>query len=376
LSKRVLDMEKKIAILGLGLIGGSIALGIKKVHNKSEIIGLDSSKSALLLGVERGIIDDFSQDLQTVVAEARVIFLCLPIEQNIRVLEELAGLNLQRHVLITDVGSTKKKIMDCAEQLFRKSTTRFLGGHPMAGSHKSGVAFADENLFENAYYVLTPSGSLSDSESIFEIRDLLSGLHAKIMLMDAQEHDLVTSQVSHLPHILASCLVNQSADYSQVHHLVEKLAAGGFRDLTRIAESCESMWRDILLTNKEAIVDRVRDFQKNLSKIKQIILADEKQAIFDFFAKAHEFRKNLPIHKKGAVQPFYDLFVSVPDKVGVISKLTSILEKEKISLTNIRILENRAEINGVLQLSFKDERALVKAKESIAKQTDYRTYEM
>ena len=165
-----------------------------------------------------------------------VIILTLPIKQTIAFIQELAGLNLKEGVIISDAGSTKAAIVEVAEEYLAGKPVRFVGAHPMAGSHKTGAASADVNLFENAYYIFTPS-SLTSSDTIEEMKDLLSGLHARFIEIDAKEHDRVTSQISHFPHILASGLMEQTAVYAQEHEMTRRFAAGGFRDMTRIAES-------------------------------------------------------------------------------------------------------------------------------------------
>ena len=144
-------------------------------------------------------------------------------------------MDLKEGVIISDAGSTKSAIVDAAEQYLAGKPVRFVGAHPMAGSHKTGAASADVNLFENAYYIFTPS-SLTSQDTLEEMKDLLSGLHARFIEIDAKEHDRVTSQISHFPHILASSLMEQTAVYAQEHEMARRFAAGGFRDMTRIAE--------------------------------------------------------------------------------------------------------------------------------------------
>ncbi len=243
---------KKILIIGLGLIGSSIALGIKRAHPDFEILGSDR-ENIQEIAQKRGIIDS-KVSLVEGAQKADIIILAVPIITTLELLKKLATLNLKNGLLITDTGSTKSEIVELANQLFDEDKVRFIGGHPMAGSHKSGVMAADINLFENAYYVLTQENQ--------ELRDLLRGLHAKFIILDAEEHDRVTGQVSHFPHILASALVWQSDDFSKEHPLVKHLAAGGFRDLTRIAEADSLMWTSVLLSNPEITIDR--KFQKTI----------------------------------------------------------------------------------------------------------------
>ena len=207
-------MAKTIYIAGLGLIGASMALGIKRDHPDYEILGYNRSQASRDIALERGMIDRATDDFASFAPLADVIILTLPIKQTIAFIKELVNLDLKEGVIISDAGSTKSAIVEAAEQYLADKPVRFVGAHPMAGSHKTGAASADVNLFENAYYIFTPS-SLTSHGTLEEMKDLLSGLHARFIEIDAKEHDRVTSQISHFPHILASSLMEQTADYAQ-----------------------------------------------------------------------------------------------------------------------------------------------------------------
>ena len=270
-------MAKTIYIAGLGLIGASMALGIKRDHPDYEILGYNRSQMSRDIAFERGMIDRATDDFASFAPLADVIILTLPIKQTIAFIKELANLNLKEGVIISDAGSTKSAIVATAEKCFADKSVRFVGAHPMAGSHKTGAASADVNLFENAYYIFTPS-SLTTSDTLEEMKDLLSGLHARFIEIDAEEHDRVTSQISHFPHILASGLMEQTASYAEEHEMARRFAAGGFRDMTRIAESEPGMWTSILLSNRETIIERIEDFKGRLDEIGQAISkGDENQ---------------------------------------------------------------------------------------------------
>ncbi|ARE26537.1 prephenate dehydrogenase [Lactococcus cremoris] len=350
---------KKILIIGLGLIGSSIALGIKKAHPEFEILGSDREEVENI-AQKRGIIDS-KVELVKGAQEADIIILAVPISATLELLKQIVTFDLKDGLLITDAGSTKSEIVKLANQLFSGTKVKFIGGHPMVGSHKSGVMAADINLFENAYYVLT--------EESQELRELLKGLHAKFIILDAKEHDKVTGQVSHFPHILASTLVWQSDDYAKEHPLVKHLAAGGFRDLTRIAEADSLMWTSVLLSNPEITIDRIENFKKQLDGIAQKIANRDSQAIEHFFEEGKKIRQAMEIHK-GALPNFYDLFISVPDEKGVVLRVLALLQD--FSITNIKINEeNREDIHGQLQISFKRAEDLQEACEIIEKATDF-----
>ena len=362
-------MAKTIYITGLGLIGASMALGIKRDHPEYEILGYNRSQTSRDIALERGMIDRATDDFASFAPLADVIILTLPIKQTITFIQELAGLNLKDGVIISDAGSTKAAIVDAAEKYLAGKSIRFVGAHPMAGSHKTGAASADVNLFENAYYIFTPSG-LTSSDTIEEMKDLLSGLHARFIEIDAKEHDRVTSQISHFPHILASGLMEQTAVYAQEHEMTRRFAAGGFRDMTRIAESEPGMWTSILLSNRETILERIEDFKDRLDEIGQAISKGEEEQIWNFFNQAREQRQAMEIHKRGGVDSSYDLYVDVPDEEDVILRILELLRGT--SLVNIHINEeNREDVHGILQISFKNAQDLERAERLISENTDY-----
>ena len=362
-------MAKTIYIAGLGLIGASMALGIKRDHPDYEILGYNRSQASRDIALERGMIDRATDDFASFAPLADVIILTLPIKQTITFLQDLATLDLKEGVIISDAGSTKSAIVATAEKYFADKSVRFVGAHPMAGSHKTGAASADVNLFENAYYIFTPS-NLTTPDTLEEMKDLLSGLHARFIEIDAEEHDRVTSQISHFPHILASGLMEQTASYAEEHEMARRFAAGGFRDMTRIAESEPGMWTSILLSNRETIIERIEDFKGRLNEIEQAISKGDENQIWNFFNQAREQRQVMEIHKRGGVDSSFDLYVDVPDEEDVILRILELLRGT--SLVNIHINEeNREDIHGILQISFKNAQDLKRAEQVITENTNY-----
>ena len=362
-------MVKTIYIAGLGLIGASMALGIKRDHPDYEILGYNRSQASRDIALERGMIDRATDDFASFAPLADVIILTLPIKQTLAFIKELANLDLKEGVIISDAGSTKSAIVATAEKYFADKPVRFVGAHPMAGSHKTGAASADVNLFENAYYIFTPS-NLTTSDTLEEMKDLLSGLHARFIEIDAEEHDRVTSQISHFPHILASGLMEQTASYAEEHEMARRFAAGGFRDMTRIAESEPGMWTSILLSNRETIIERIEDFKRRLDEVGQAISKGDENQIWNFFNQAREQRQAMEIHKRGGVDSSFDLYVDVPDEEDVILRILELLRGT--SLVNIHINEeNREDVHGILQISFKNAQDLKRAEQVITENTNY-----
>lgn len=345
--------KRKVAVIGLGLIGGSIALAIKKEHSNCLVFGYDIKKDQAKMAKSLGVIDEIVDNIEEAVADAELIILATPVTKTEELLLELVNYQLKPAAIITDVGSTKQKIVAKSLGLAAKNVT-FIGGHPMAGSHKTGVAAAKAHLFENAFYILTPS-SETNMNKVIHLQNWLKGTKAKFIEMTPQQHDQLVGIISHFPHLIAASLVHQVANIQKDEPLLAELAAGGFRDITRIASASPIMWRDILIQNKEILLSLLSRWQKEMEHVKGLIERADDKNIFEYFQTAKTFRDQLPTKQKGAIPSFYDLFVDVPDHPGVISDVTGILAKEQISITNIRILEARMDIMGVLRLSFRSD---------------------
>ncbi|MFC5631902.1 MULTISPECIES: prephenate dehydrogenase [Streptococcus] len=362
-------MSKTIYIAGLGLIGGSLALAIRKAHPTYRILGYNRPEKSQQIARERGMVNDLTDDFASFAPLADIIILAVPIKQTILFLKELAQLDLKKGVIITDVGSTKQEIVAVAEVCFANREIDFIGGHPMAGSHKSGAIAADVSLFENAYYIFTPT-QFTQERALTSLKDLFKGTGARYIEVAADEHDRVTSQISHFPHILATSLMLQTGDYAESHEHTKYFTAGGFRDMTRIAESEPDLWTSILLSNSRAVLDRIEEFKERLDEVAQLIFQKNEPAIWKFFNQGRAMRQAMEIHKKGGVDSFYDLFVEVPDEEDVVLKILELLRG--ISLVNLHINEeNREDSHGVLQLTFKNAQDLATAEVIIKNNTDY-----
>jgi prephenate dehydrogenase len=371
--EKVKQVEGNVFVVGLGLIGGSMALAIKKAHPNVVIIGYDVNENELKLARTLKVIDEVASSLEQGVREADLIILATPVMQTEKILAEMPVSVLKENVIVTDVGSTKQRIVKHAEQLGKKGIT-FIGGHPMAGSHKSGVVAARAHLFENAFYVLTPTNDVA-AEDVERLKEWLKGTKAQFVVLSPKEHDRITGVISHFPHIIAASLVHQAQQYEKENPLVSRLAAGGFRDITRIASSNPEMWRDIFIHNKDELLALFDGWISEMQKLRSIVEEENSEAIYRYFLQAKQFRDGLPSRTKGAIPSFYDLYVDVPDYPGVISEITGYLAKEQISITNIRIIETREEIYGVLRLSFQSEEDRAKARACIQRHTNYKTYE-
>lgn len=364
-------MHGKVFVIGLGLIGGSLAMAIRQAHENVQIVGYDINQNNIQLAKFLGIIDDSVDTIEQGAYDADFILLTVPVNQTEEIVTSLANMELKSNVIVTDAGSTKGSVVKAAEPLINRGVV-FIGGHPMAGSHKSGPSAAKPHLFENAFYLLTPSEN-TPPEAIDQLKEWLKGTKANFLVVSPSTHDLLTGVISHFPHIVAAGLVNQAKNYSKENELVTRLAAGGFRDITRIASSSPEMWRDILLHNQDVLLRLLEDWLEEMTNIKELVASQNSEEIYRFFSEAKEFRDDLPTNAKGALPAYYDLYVDIPDTPGSIAEITSLFAQEGISITNIRIIETREDIYGLLVVSFQNEEDRLKAANSIAKHTTYET---
>ncbi|WP_033542128.1 prephenate dehydrogenase [Planococcus sp. CAU13] len=360
-------MKTKILVIGLGLIGGSLAKALMR-HDDTVIFGYDSDALTVRKAYKMGIIHQAALSLEEAAAEADFIFLATPVGAAKKLLQQSRFWKLRDGVIISDTGSTKMEIMEAAENLGHV----FIGGHPMAGSHKSGVEAAKDVLFENAYYILTP-GPLAEPSHINKIKELIKVTKAKVEVLSAKEHDHMTSIVSHFPHLIAASLVHQ-LDREQQYPFTRQLAAGGFRDITRIASSDPVMWRDITTQNNTMIAAQLDQWMDEMAHLKSLLTANEEEPIRRYFEKAKSVRDQLPIAGHGAMYSVFDLYIDIPDIPGIISEVTGYLAEEDISIVNLRILETREDVFGILVISFQTAEDRENAKACISKRTAYDVY--
>lgn len=363
-------MKKTIFIIGLGLIGGSLALGLKRKDGLT-IVGYDSNENSLVTAKKLGVIDEIASNMEDAAQQADIIIFATPVSITIDLMKLLPTWKLKENVIITDTGSTKNEIMNAAEVLKHFGIT-FIGGHPMAGSHKSGIGAARAYLFENAYYMLTPFVDEAE-ENLKRLKDILLVTKAKLVEISAQEHDHMTATVSHFPHLIAASLVHQLSEENKSFPFTKQLAAGGFRDITRIASSNPIMWRDITMQNRQEISNQLQLWTEEMLRLKHLIEKADQKDIEEYFAQAKQIRDDLPI-AQGALYSVYDLYVDVPDYAGVISEVIGYLAKEDISITNLRIVETREDIFGILVISFQSMEDRAKAVKCIATHTSFDTY--
>ncbi len=359
-----------IGIIGLGMIGGSLAKTIRRKHPDLTLIGYDTEASSLLDAMNEGTINYAAREVGSDFAKCDLVFLCAPVSVNLALLTSLKEI-LPRETLITDVSSMKSKIQAEAKRL--DIADRFIGGHPMAGLETIGYQSSNAYLFENVYYIVTPDESVPDKE-VNDFIAFLKSIDVIPIQMTASEHDFATANVSHVPHIISAALVNLVHENDSEKESLKRIAAGGFKDITRISSSSPDMWSQISKGNKASILPVLDQYIDSLKKIREELNADCSEEIHDFFASAKEYRDSITNRTGAAYRQNFRLYCDLIDEAGEIATIATRLSTHHISIRNIGIVHNREFEEGVLCIEFYDARSLEEAT-ALLKRFRYHIYE-
>ncbi len=361
---------KTFGFIGLGLIGGSLARSLRRVRPGCRIMAYTRTRATTEQALKEHVIDAVCESLSDAsFAACDCIFLCAPVGSNIEALRILRDI-VAEDCILTDVGSVKTDIHLAAADLGLNG--RFIGGHPMTGSEKSGFANATDHLFENSYYIITPSEG-TDPERIDVCRTLAADIGALPVILDYRQHDFVTAAVSHLPHLIAASLVNTVHDLDSREEVMKMIAAGGFKDITRIASSSPEMWEHICLSNRENITEVMDTFVRLLEDSRRQMAAGDGKAIYRMFERSRDYRDSFSSSPLGAIKKIYTIYCDIVDESGAIATIATTLAVNGISIKNIGIVHNREFEEGVLRIEFYEEEPSVKAAE-ILRQHRYQVW--
>jgi prephenate dehydrogenase len=280
-------MFQRVCIVGIGLIGGSFGLALKKHGLAREIVGVARRESTLQAAIERGACDSASTNVVEASTNADLVFLSPPVGQMRTMCKQIAPV-VAPGALITDAGSTKWQIVRECEPLFH-NRAHFIGGHPMAGSEKTGVEAARADLFEGATWAMTPTLQ-TDASALQRLKTLVDALGARALSLAPDVHDELLATTSHLPHVAAAALVHVFARANGQHAEAAQLVAGGWRDGTRVAAGSPEMWRDISLANKHALLESLNHLSRELQTFNNALQNDDSDAVFDWFEQAAKER--------------------------------------------------------------------------------------
>lgn len=335
-------MGLNVGIIGIGFIGGSLIKSLSKSKKISSILAFDTNENSLKSAYNDGFITKYVLDINEEFSNCDIIFICTPVSYILTYAKKLEKI-VKDNCIITDIGSTKKTIIQGVENL----KIEFIGGHPMIGSERSGYNTSKDFLFENSYYIITKTQK-NNYNSIEKLKELILELKAIPIIIDAEEHDYIVSIISHVPHVIAATLVNLLKNLDFENQLMKTLAAGGFKDITRIASSDPIVWSNICNENKTEIIkilnlfiNMVDDFVKNIN---------DNNKVYNFFESSKIYRDSFN-NKKINGTSIPELNINIKDENGAIANIANILSDNNIGIKNIEVINNRENNYGALKIS-------------------------
>ena len=333
-------LMKTLVVAGVGLIGGSIGLGARQRFLAERVVGLDPDPTVLEAALGMGVIDEAQLSPGPWLAEAELVVLASPartLVENARTLEP----HLSTHTVVTDVGGVKQEVVAALGHL------RFVGGHPMAGSEKIGVVHADASLLENAVWVLTPTPD-TDTGALETTRRFVEHLGAHPIEIDPARHDRLVAAVSHTPYLTALALMHLVAN-SEDRDKLMLLAAGGFRDLTRVASGSPRMSRDMVVGNKAAVKEALGGLRRELERLEGLL--DDPEGLLAEAEAAKRSRDSIPIVRRSLIPARFEVVIAVPDRPGELARITKALGDAEVNIKDIEVLSIR-EAGGAIRLVF------------------------
>ncbi len=356
-------------ILGLGLIGGSLAKALKTKCNFKKIVAYNRSLPPLIKAYDENVIDIYTTQIDDSFKDCNIIFICTTVDTVCSYAEKLIPF-INNNCILTDVGSAKRNIV---EKMQSFENINFVGGHPMAGSEKTGYEASKHYLFENAYYILTPTEK-NKKEHIEYLENLVKLFGAIPIIMNPQEHDFTVSAISHTPHVIAAALVNsvQKLNSEVSNGKMSMLAAGGFKDITRIASSSPSLWNTICFDNKDEIINMLHLFKNQIDTFENELSINNGN-VSPLFENAKNYRDSINQTTSNSYIKNYEIKVDVEDKPGIIATVATMLSVNNINIKNIGIINSRAYENGVLQIVF-DSHELKEKSISLLKEMNFNVF--
>ena len=319
------------AVVGTGLIGGSIGLALRA--RGWHVIGADRDERSLARALELGAIDEIGDP-----RDAELVF----VATHVGAVADAARASLGGDTVVTDVGSVKSSIVSAVD------SPRFVGGHPMAGSEQEGVDGASASMFEGAVWVLTPTET-TDQRAHALVRATVKSFGADVVELPPDRHDALVAVVSHVPQLTASSLMVLAADRAEEHRAMLRLAAGGFRDMTRIASGHPGIWPDICAENRDAIVSSLLGLEDALRRVREIVERGDREALLDILERARRARVNLP-PRVASIAEMAEVRVPVPDRPGVLAEVTTLASELGVNIADFEIAHSAEGNQGVLVL--------------------------
>jgi prephenate dehydrogenase len=333
----------RIAVVGTGLVGGSIGLALSALGH--DVVGFDADADRTARAKEVGAVGAVASSVAEAARDADLVFVAVPVSAVPEIVVTALDAGAR---LVTDVGSVKGPVVAEVAQMRPDAAARFLGGHPMAGSEQDGIDSARPDLFVGATWVLTPTPA-TDQHAYTELRALLRDFDAEVVSVTPEDHDELVALVSHVPQLASSTLMNVATLREAEHQALLRLAAGGFRDMTRIAASHPAIWLDILTSNRDAVLAALDAYLAALGQARELVATGDRDALAELLAQARAARRNLPVGASVAGD-LVEVRVPVPDRPGVIAEVTTLAGRRGVNIFNIDIAHSIESDGGVMEM--------------------------
>jgi prephenate dehydrogenase len=333
----------RVAVIGTGLIGGSIGFALAELGH--DVVGFDRDSDRLARARELGAVGSIARGLEEAASGADVAFVALPVGA---IADAVVQLLCAGVPLVTDVGSVKWPVVAEVARRCPEHAARFIGGHPMAGSEQEGIDGARADLFVGAAWVVTPTPATAE-KAYTTLRGLVRDLQAEVVAVTPEDHDVLVSFVSHVPQLAASTLMDVATTHEAQHRALLRLAAGGFRDMTRIAASQPTIWLDILTSNRDAILGALDSYLAGLQNAREIVAAGDREALKALLDRARAARRNLPVGISMTTK-LVELRIPVPDRPGVLAEVTTLAGRLGVNVADVEIAHSKEGGAGVLVL--------------------------
>lgn len=337
----------KAVVIGTGLMGGSLSLALKASERVEKVAGYDSSDATRKKARELGIADEIADTPEVAVEGADLLFLATPTSSIVKAFAEISG-KLRPGTLVSDLGSVKFGITTAIEASL-PSGIQYVGGHPMTGSEQSGVEYARVDLYSGAYYILTPTEH-TETEAFRRLHALLTDLGSRVISIDPESHDQAMATVSHVPHLLSLLLMELASRQQRQMKNLFTIAAGGFRDMTRVAASSPDIWTDICIENRRFIVERLREYGKQMDELVALLEEGDRVKLQGLFEDARRARSELSVKSGQELKELYDVSLPVPDEPGVISKISTAVGALGVNIEDMTIVHPLEGETGIMTL--------------------------
>lgn len=351
----------RLGIVGVGLMGGSLALATRREWHHAEVVGYDSSSEALAAGLERGVITQAARSVAEAAAGADLVVISTPVRSIPDLVEQCVVADPPPR-LITDMGSTKSTVL---RALSAPARACFVGGHPMCGGETAGVRYARANLFEGATYFLCPPPEVPGPLFHF-LYGFVARLGARPVVIDPRPHDMIMARISHVPHVLANVLIAEVGEFEYEGRRALHCAGPSFRDLTRVAGANPAMWREVFLENRDALVEALRRVVGQIEEFCTDLERGDEQEVVSAIMQAAGYKKELL--EEGDLEPssLYQITIRIPDEPGLLSRVMTALGNANINIEDLTLHHYSRKVGGDLVLYVNGEQAAVKVADIVS----------